>query len=143
MILMDEIRDLYPPRVKEDVEHCPVFITSNILGKKWTILILQSLMSPRARDGLRFNELQKDLSWISAKMLSQRLSELQEEDILSRSVDSSQMPPHVTYTLTQKGEDLRGVLTMMQSWGMKHGGSNTSKCLGQGFSHCDGCRKKE
>ena len=88
-------------------------------------------------------EIQKDLSWISAKMLSQRLSELKEESILTRDVDSEQIPPSVTYRLTKKGEDMRGVLTMMQTWGMKHGDNATPKCLGQGFSNCDGCRKKD
>ena len=138
---MNELGITYAPRVKADVEGCPVYITSGILGKKWTILILQTLMSPRAKHGLRFNEIQKDLSWVSAKMLSQRLSELQDEDILTRSVDSSIIPASVSYKLTRKGEDLRGVLTMMQQWGMKHGGEKTSKCLGKGFSHCDGCRQ--
>ena len=131
----------FAPRVREDVEGCPVYITSGILGKKWTILILQTLMAPRARNGLRFNAIQKDLSWISAKMLSQRLSELEEEDILTREVDSSVIPPHVSYTLTSKGEGLRGVLTLMQEWGMKHGGDKTGRCLGQGFDNCDGCRQ--
>ncbi len=138
---MNDLEEIYAPRVKADVEGCPVYITSGILGKKWTILILQTLMAPRAKEGLRFNEIQKDLSWVSSKMLSQRLSELKDEEILTRTVDSSTIPASVSYKLTRKGEDLRGVLTMMQQWGMKHGGDKTGKCLGQGFSGCDGCRQ--
>ncbi len=127
------------PRVRKDVEGCPVYITSQILGKAWTILILQSLMPPFAQGGLRFNQLQKDLSWVSPKILSQRLKELALEGIINRNVDASSIPPKVTYTLTRKGEDLRGVLTMMQGWGKKHGGKHGA-CSGQGFDHCDGCR---
>jgi DNA-binding HxlR family transcriptional regulator len=130
----------YQPRVKEDVEGCPVYITSKILGKAWTILVLQSLMAPYARKGLRFNQIQKDLSWVSPKILSQRLKELKQEDIISREVNAEFIPPHVIYKLTRKGEALRGVLTMIQQWGVKHGGQQTKKCLGKGFSHCDGCR---
>jgi len=129
-------------RIKQDVEGCPVYITSQVLGKAWTILILQTLMVPSAKGGLRFNQLQKDLSWVSPKILSQRLKDLAREDILRRTVDASSIPPRVTYTLTRKGEDLRGVLTMMQQWGVKHGGKKTEHCKGKGFTNCDGCRER-
>ncbi len=131
----------YKPRVKEDVVDCPVYITSQVLGKAWTILILQTLMAPQSENGLRFNQIQKDLSWVSPKILSQRLRELTEDGILSREVNAEKIPPRVTYRLTKKGEDLRGVLTMMQKWGMKHGGEKTARCTGDGFSQCDGCRE--
>ncbi|MHA1906957.1 MAG: winged helix-turn-helix transcriptional regulator [Candidatus Thorarchaeota archaeon] len=135
--------NVYKPRVKEDVEGCPVYITSQVLGKAWTILILQTLMAPHSKNGLRFNQIQKDLSWVSPKILSQRLKDLTRDGILSREVNAEKIPPHVTYKLTKKGEDLRGVLTMMQNWGVKHGGEITTKCIGKGFSHCDGCRERD
>ena len=75
-------------RSKEAVESCPVFIASRILGKRWTILILQSLMTPSAQDGLRFNEIHKSLDWISAKVLSGRLKELVNEGIVKREKQS-------------------------------------------------------
>ena len=128
------------PRIRSEVEGCPVFVTAQILGKRWSILVLQSLMTPRASNGLRFNELQKDLSWISPKVLTQRLRELEAEGILNRIVDAENIPPKVTYNLTHKGEALRGVLTHMQQWGMEHGDKKTEHCLGSGFAHCQGCR---
>ncbi len=134
--------NLYRPRVKMDVQGCPVYITSQVLGKAWTILILQTLMAPHSKHGLRFNQIQKDLSWVSPKILSQRLKDLTRDDILSREVNAERIPPHVTYKLTKKGADRRGVLTMMQKWGMKHGGDITGNCIGKGFSHCDGCRER-
>ncbi len=124
------------------VESCPVFIASNILGKRWTILILQSLMRESARLGLRFNQLQKDLEWISPKVLTERLRELETEGILDRNVDASTIPPKVSYKLTIKGQDLRGVLTLMQQWGSKYGGEKTSICMGVGFEKCDGCKTR-
>jgi DNA-binding HxlR family transcriptional regulator len=129
-------------RSREAVMSCPVFIASSILGKRWTILILQALMTPTAKNGLRFNQIHKTLDWISAKVLSGRLKELVVEGLVTREVNAEVTPPSVTYTLTAKGDDLRGVLTLMQEWGKKHGGSRAQECLGPGFEDCEGCKKK-
>ena len=93
-------------RTKEDVEMCPVFAAARILGKKWSILIVQVLLRPESSIGLRFNELHRELSWVSPKVLTQRLQELQENRIITREVDASTIPPAVWYTLTEKGRDL-------------------------------------
>jgi DNA-binding HxlR family transcriptional regulator len=129
-------------RSKEAVMSCPVFLASTILGKRWTILIIQALMTSTAEDGLRFNEIHKTLDWISAKVLSGRLKELLAEGLVTREVNAEVTPPSVTYALTNKGNDLRGVLTLMQEWGKKHGGSQAEECLGPGFDNCEGCKKK-
>ena len=121
------------------VESCPVFVTSRILGKRWTILILQALMMPKAEQGIRFNEIQKNLEWISPKVLTQRLRELETENVLTRKVDATTIPPKVTYQLTAKGDELRGVLTMMQQWGLKYGSADSDICTGENFENCDGC----
>lgn len=127
-------------RTKESVETCPVFAASKILGKRWSILIIQVLLRPEAVIGMRFNELQKELSWISPKVLTQRLRELQESGIVSRDVDVSSMPPKVWYTLTEKGRDLGPTLEAMQTWGMKHGGRVVAICMGKGFENCHECQ---
>ncbi|MHA2310511.1 MAG: winged helix-turn-helix transcriptional regulator [Candidatus Thorarchaeota archaeon] len=129
-------------RSKEAVMSCPVFLASNILGKRWTILVLQALMTSSAQAGLRFNEIHKTLDWISAKVLSGRLKELVFEGLVTREVNTEVTPPSVTYTLTNKGNDLRGVLTLMQEWGKKHGDIQADDCLGPGFENCEGCKKK-
>jgi DNA-binding HxlR family transcriptional regulator len=99
-------------------------------------------MTSSAKDGLRFNEIHKALDWISAKVLSGRLKELVQEGLVTREVNAEVTPPSVTYTLTDKGNDLRGVLTLMQEWGKKYGGSIADDCLGPGFENCEGCKKK-
>ncbi|MFW9964433.1 MAG: winged helix-turn-helix transcriptional regulator [Candidatus Sifarchaeia archaeon] len=126
-------------RTREDVELCPVFAASRILGKRWSILIIQVLLRPDSIIGLRFNELYKELSWISPKILTQRLRELQENGIISRDVDVSSIHPKVWYTLTEKGRDLGPTLESMQAWGMKHGGRVVAVCMGKGFEHCHEC----
>ncbi|MFW9788343.1 MAG: winged helix-turn-helix transcriptional regulator [Candidatus Thorarchaeota archaeon] len=127
-------------RTKESVEMCPVFAASKILGKRWSILIIQVLLRPEAVIGMRFNELQKELSWISPKVLTQRLRELQEAGIISRDVDVSTIPPKVWYTLTDKGRDLSPSLEAMQDWGRKHGGRVVAECSHKGFENCRDCR---
>jgi DNA-binding HxlR family transcriptional regulator len=127
-------------RTKETVEMCPVFAASRILGKRWSILVIQVLLRPEAVIGMRFNEIQKELSWISPKVLTQRLRELQEQGILSRDVDVTSIPPKVWYTLTEKGRDLGPSLEAMQAWGMKHGGKVVAACLDKGFNNCKECQ---
>jgi DNA-binding HxlR family transcriptional regulator len=131
-----------PELIREDVERCPVFIASQVLGKKWAILVLQELMTPEARNGLRFNQIQKDLDWITPKVLIQRLRDLMKEDIIQRIVDSSTIPPKVWYELTEKGEGLRETLTSMQKWGRKFGGHITAACIRTNFEGCKDCRSK-
>lgn len=127
-------------RSKESVEMCPVFAAARVLGKRWSILIIQVLLRPEASIGLRFNELQKELSWVSPKILTQRLRELQEAEILTREVDATNIPPAVWYTLTEKGRDLQDSLEAMQAWGQKHGGHVVAICERQGFENCRECQ---
>jgi DNA-binding HxlR family transcriptional regulator len=129
-------------RTRENVERCPVFIASQVLGKKWAILILQELMTSEAYDGLRYSKIQKDLDWITPKVLSQRLTDLVEQEIVQREVDASVIPAKVVYRLTTKGEGLRRVIESMQEWGRRFGGQITAECIGEGLSNCHTCRSR-
>lgn len=91
---------------------CGVAKAIKIIGSKWTILILHSLC-----DGtMRFGELQRALTGISPKTLSQRLQELEKEGIVSKKV-FAEVPLHVEYSLTQKGISLREIFQKMETWG--------------------------
>ncbi|TFG31732.1 transcriptional regulator [Candidatus Thorarchaeota archaeon] len=126
-------------RTKESAENCPIFIVTKILGKRWAILVLQELLASKNPDGAQFSELNRTLSWISPKVLTQRLRELEKEGILRRRVDTTIIPPHVHYSLTAKGLDFAPILDNMQQWGIKHGGNKTIGCLGEGISSCSEC----
>ncbi len=91
---------------------CPRFErTAQILGKRWTSLVLRSLMSkPR-----RFSEIIAYVDGISDRLLSERLQELEEEGIVLRKV-YTQKPVVIEYALSKKGEDLRMILESFQSW---------------------------
>lgn len=87
-----------------------------IIGSKWTILILRELCENRKR----FNELQRSLQGISPKTLSLRLKELEEEGIVQKKI-FAEVPLHVEYSLTHKGQSLREVIAKMKEWGEKVG----------------------
>ena len=95
--------------------NCPVRITTEIIGGKWKPLILFYL-----QDGTRrFGQLQKLLPGTSKKMLTQRLRELERDDIIHRKV-FAQVPPRVEYSLTRHGQGLRPILVLMSEWGKRH-----------------------
>ncbi len=82
-----------------------------ILGKRWTGLILRSLMErPR-----RFTEIKIYVDGLSERLLSERLKELEEVGIVERRV-YTERPVWVEYALTEKGRDLRRVVEAIQKW---------------------------
>jgi len=86
-----------------------------IIGTKWTALILRDLFSgPK-----RFCELEKSVGHINPRTLSQRLDELEEHGIVTKA-KFAEVPPRVEYSLTAKGEDLLPILRQMAAWGTKH-----------------------
>jgi DNA-binding HxlR family transcriptional regulator len=86
-----------------------------IVGTKWTALILRDLFSgPK-----RFCELEKSVGNINPRTLSQRLDDLESHGIISRR-SFAEVPPRTEYTLTHKGHDLEPVLKQMATWGTKY-----------------------
>lgn len=86
-----------------------------IIGNKWTALILRDLFSgPK-----RFCELEKSVGNINPRTLSQRLDDLEKHGIISKK-SFAEVPPRVEYTLTEKGRDLLPVLEQMATWGTKY-----------------------
>lgn len=95
-------------------DNCGVAKTLKVIGSKWTMLILHNLFEGKKR----FGELQKTLDGISPKTLSQRLQELEQEGIITKKV-FAEVPLHVEYTLTKKGESLGEIFDTMAAWGEK------------------------
>ena len=95
--------------------NCPVEYTASIISNKWKVLILRELI-----DGpKRYNELNRKVVGISAKVLTQNLRTLEKDGIIRREVYPV-IPPNVEYSLTKKGNDLTGVLDMMKEFGLKY-----------------------
>lgn len=86
-----------------------------IVGNKWTALILRDLFSgPK-----RFCELEKSVGNINPRTLSQRLDDLEQHGIVTRR-SYAEVPPRTEYTLTPKGTDLQPILRQMAAWGTKY-----------------------
>ena len=92
-------------------EQCSVAACAEIIGAKWTALLVHDLSEgPR-----RFSELEHSCRGISPRTLSERLRTLEQEEILlRRSYDS---PPRVEYELTEKGKALLAIIAEMRRFG--------------------------
>ena len=94
---------------------CPVRTTLNLLGGKWKLLILASLL-----DGARrYGELRRLMPEITEKMLIQELRELEADGLVARTVHQ-QVPPKVEYALVGPGELVRPVLHALLGWGLDY-----------------------
>ncbi len=100
-----------------EIEKSPGCIqtTLDILGDKWTGLIVRDLSSAKAR----FGDLEVSLSGISPRTLSQRLDKLEKEKIVIKRL-YCEHPPRYTYELTKKGMELQEILVKMADWGSRH-----------------------
>ena len=95
---------------------CPIARTLDIIGERWTILILRDLVVDGPR---KFQDFERSLAAISPNTLSARLKRLEEAGIVERRF-YDQHPPRAEYLLTKKGEELRPVLRALYDWGQRH-----------------------
>ena len=94
----------------------PIARTLDIVGERWTILILRDLVVDGPR---KFQDFERSLDGISPNTLSARLKRLEETGIVERRF-YEQHPPRAEYVLTKKGEELRPVLRTLFDWGQRH-----------------------
>lgn len=88
-------------------QFCPVSMATEVLGDRWTPLILRDLIG----GSTRFNEIERGLPNISRSLLAQRLRNLEREGIVER------RDGH--YLLTSAGEDLEPVIFAMGEWSVR------------------------
>lgn len=93
---------------------CPVRRTMSIVGGKWRLLIINSLLA----GPLRFNELKRQVGKVSQRLLTAQLRALEDEGLVSRKI-LNVMPPHVEYSLTDKGMSIKSVIDALAEWGEK------------------------
>ncbi len=91
---------------------CPVARTAELIGNKWTPLIIRDLVKGEKR----FSELERSLRGISPKTLSERLKKLEDAQVVNRKC-YAEVPPRVEYTLTEKGIALLPVIDSMRDYG--------------------------
>ena len=95
---------------------CPVARTLEIIGERWTILIVRDLLLKGQR---KFLDFELSLAGISPNTLSTRLKILEEAGLIQRRF-YEQHPPRAEYLLTDRGRELGPVLRALRAWGEKH-----------------------
>jgi DNA-binding HxlR family transcriptional regulator len=95
---------------------CPIARSLDVIGERWTILILRELVRIGPR---KFQELERGLPGISPNTLSTRLKHLEEAGIVERRF-YEQHPPRAEYLLTGRGKELGPVLRALFNWGQRH-----------------------
>lgn len=110
----------YQKEVKEgiltDAGNCPVTPLLLMLQGKWKFQILYELC---IKDPIRFGELKKNIGGITNTMLTSSLRELERDGLVSR-IQFNEIPPHVEYSLTEKGRALLPVFYEMTKWGFRY-----------------------
>ena len=94
---------------------CPVEACLEVVGGKWKGVILYRLMGGTRR----FNELMRLMPDVTQRMLTKQLRELEADKIVDRKV-YPEVPPKVEYSLTEFGQTLVPVLTVVQKWGAEY-----------------------
>ncbi|GAA1817998.1 helix-turn-helix transcriptional regulator [Planosporangium flavigriseum] len=95
-------------------EHCSIAATLEIVGDRWTLLILRE-----ACQGVRrFTDFEDRLG-VARTVLSDRLARLVDEGIMKRR-RYQERPERFEYCLTAKGRDLWPVLSALRTWGDRH-----------------------
>lgn len=93
--------------------YCDVELTLQVIGGKWKPIIIYHL----GLDGvLRFSDLKRIMPNITQKMLTQQLRELEVDGLVHREV-YAQVPPRVEYSLTDLGQSVMPVISLLCSWG--------------------------
>lgn len=91
---------------------CPVETTLLLISNRWVVLILRDLIGGTKR----FGELKESIGTISQKVLTSNLRNLENQEILTRTV-YAEVPPRVEYELTETGYSLKPVLDALSQWG--------------------------
>lgn len=90
-------------------QYCPIVRAVEVLGERWTLLIVREMITGRRR----FNELVRGLPGLSRALLSRRLRQMEAAGLVVRAADGG-------YDLTPAGEDLRPVVFGLAEWGARH-----------------------
>jgi DNA-binding HxlR family transcriptional regulator len=93
-------------------DKCPMYYAMEQINGRWKILLLWYINL----GANRFGKLKQNIPNITTKMLSQQLRELEDDNLLIRTI-FAEMPPRVEYALTRKSKLLIPVLQKLNAWG--------------------------
>jgi DNA-binding HxlR family transcriptional regulator len=93
---------------------CPIACALDILGDRWTLLIVRDLLLGRSR----FRDFSSSPEGIPTNILSERLTRLVRHKLIEQ-IPAEDGTKRLAYRLTAKGEELRPVLKALRDWGLK------------------------
>jgi DNA-binding HxlR family transcriptional regulator len=111
-----------PPRLDAAMDDnqrsgCPINLTLEVVGDKWSLLIIRDMMFGNRR---HFRELlTKSEEHISSNILADRLKTLLDRGIITRDDDPSHKQKGI-YSLTEQGIEMLPILAQMSGWGFKY-----------------------
>lgn len=100
---------------KDYGQRCPVAKTLEIVGDRWTLLVVRDLLGGTRR----FQDLQTGLPGLAPNILSDRLKLMETHGLVARRLYSDH-PPRAEYALTAKGQELGVVIGALAAWGSRH-----------------------
>ncbi|HXQ48074.1 MAG TPA: helix-turn-helix domain-containing protein [Caulobacteraceae bacterium] len=95
---------------------CPIARTLDLIGERWTLLVLRDLSTKGPR---KFKDFEAAFPALSPATLSARLKRLEADGLVTRRF-YDEHPPRAEYVLTDKGASLRPVLRALRDWGLEH-----------------------
>ncbi|QQO07662.1 winged helix-turn-helix transcriptional regulator [Breznakiella homolactica] len=96
--------------------NCPVSGLLLMLQGKWKNQIIYAMS---LNDTIRFGKLKKEVPGITNTMLTNTLRELEADGLIHRE-QFNEIPPHVEYSLTEKGRNLFPIFYEMLKWGLRY-----------------------
>jgi DNA-binding HxlR family transcriptional regulator len=96
--------------VRSYAQYCPIVRAVEVLGERWTLLIVREMLT----GSRRFNELVRGLPGLSRALLSRRLRQLEAAGLIVRDAGDG------GYDLTEAGRDLRPLVFGLAEWGARH-----------------------
>ncbi|MBE9584670.1 helix-turn-helix transcriptional regulator [Mucilaginibacter sp. JRF] len=96
-------------------EECPITAAIDVIGGKWKSPLIWLLL----KGPMRFGELHKTMPGMALKVLSRQLKELEADGIVIRKA-YPEVPPRVEYSLSEKGQSLWDVMSLLSEWSRKN-----------------------
>jgi DNA-binding HxlR family transcriptional regulator len=123
---------------RREGDGCPVWGALQVVGDKWTLLVVRELAgAPR-----RTTELLGRLHPISSRTLMDRLRDMEHDSLIERR-DLGGSPPHVEYVLTERGRLLTPLLDALRAAGEALDCNGCEDRRGRHGSYCDSCPHAE
>ncbi len=107
----------------KQIDMAPFNEAMDLISGKWKMNILFCISEIGT---MRYGEIRSTLGNITNRVLSKKLKELEDNDLISRK-EYPQIPPKVEYSLTGKGQSLLPILRMICDWGKAHVSANTKE----------------